>query len=170
MADKKSIIRLLSSGRDVLENSYEFVSLILPASRSENYAELEKKGVELFQNVFKASDNSFKLIDQLNKLRSDYNELLKKLKNADNLNSRTELIMDFINNNTYIINILFSYSQRESNKTPIEKYLDTLNFVKNKCDQHKQKALKKKILEKEAKFIKNNKEKIKKIYKKKLII
>ena len=88
------------------------------------------------------------------------------------------LIMDFINQKKYIlkfhiISFLISFYLAMSNfknfaftktqKSYIEGHLDILNILKNNCDTYKNTSLKRRILEDEAIFIENNKERLRKI-------
>jgi len=139
-------------------------------SINKNFNEVQSYLINLLEKIYYAGNNSFNLMNQINVFKKDFIKLKQKINNFNNKDSKLELIMDFINNRPYIIRLLYSLKKDENNKSYIERYLDTLNFIKNTCDQHQQKALKKKILEKEAKFIKNNKEKLRKLYEKKLII
>jgi hypothetical protein len=88
------------------------------------------------------------------------------------------LIMDFINQRGYIlkfhmISFLISFYLAMSNfknfaftktqKSYIEGHLDILNILKTKCDTYKNISLKLRILEDEAIFLENNKERLRKI-------
>ena len=88
------------------------------------------------------------------------------------------LIMDFINQRGYIlkfhmISFLISFYLAMSNfknfaftktqKSYIEGHLDILNILKNRCDTYKNISLKRRILEDEAIFLENNKERLRKI-------
>jgi hypothetical protein len=88
------------------------------------------------------------------------------------------LIMDFINQQGYIlkfhmISFLISFYLAMSNfknfaftktqKSYIEGHLDILNILKTKCDTYKNISLKRRILEDEAIFLENNKERLRKI-------
>ena len=88
------------------------------------------------------------------------------------------LIMDFINQRGYIlkfhmISFLISFYLAMSNfknfaftktqKSYIEGHLDILNILKTKCDTYKNVPLKQRILEDEAIFLENNKERLRKI-------
>jgi serine/threonine-protein kinase RIO1 len=88
------------------------------------------------------------------------------------------LIMDFINERGYIlrfhmISFLISFylamsnfknfAFTKTNKCYIEGHLDILNILKTKCDTYNNIALKRRILEDEAIFLENNKERLRKI-------
>ena len=92
------------------------------------------------------------------------------------------LIMDFVNQRGYIlkfhvISFLISFYLAMSNfknfaftktqKSYIEGHLDILNILKEKCDTYKNSALKRRLLEDEAIFLENNKERLRKIWEKK---
>jgi predicted unusual protein kinase regulating ubiquinone biosynthesis (AarF/ABC1/UbiB family) len=92
------------------------------------------------------------------------------------------LIMDFVNQRGYIlkfhvISFLISFYLAMSNfknfaftknqKSYIEGHLDILNILKDKCDKYKNTALKRKLLEDEAIFLENNKDRLRKIWEKK---
>ena len=86
------------------------------------------------------------------------------------------LIMDFINQ---MISFLISFYLAISNfknfaftktqKSYIEGHLDILNILKTKCDTYKNSPLKRRILEDEAIFLENNKERLRKIREKREI-
>jgi len=88
------------------------------------------------------------------------------------------LIMNFINERGYIlrfhmISFLISFylamsnfknfAFTKTNKCYIEGHLDILNILKTKCDTYNNSPLKKRILEDEAIFLENNKERLRKI-------
>ena len=92
------------------------------------------------------------------------------------------LIIDFVNKEGYIlkfhlISFLISFylsmsnfknfSFTKNNKCYIEGHLDILNILKNKCDTYKNNTLKRRLLEDEAIFLANNKERLRIIWEKK---
>jgi len=94
------------------------------------------------------------------------------------------LIMNFINERGYIlkfhmISFLISFylamsnfknfAFTKTNKCYIEGHLDILNILKTKCDTYNNIALKRRILEDEAIFLENNKERLRKIREKREI-
>lgn len=93
------------------------------------------------------------------------------------------LLMDFVNQKKYIlrfhmISFLISFylamsnfknfSFTKTNKSYIEGHLDILNILKIKCDTYKNNQLKQRILQDEALFIENNKERLRKIHQDKM--
>jgi len=92
------------------------------------------------------------------------------------------LIIQFVNQEGYILKFhLISYlisfylamsnfknfSFTKNHKSYIEGHLDILNILKDKCDKYKNTPLKRQILEDEASFLENNKDRLKKIWAKK---
>ena len=92
------------------------------------------------------------------------------------------LIIDFVNKEGYIlkfhlISFLISFylsmsnfknfSFTKNNKCYIVGHLDILNILKNKCDTYKNNTLKRRLLEDEAIFLANNKERLRIIWEKK---
>ena len=88
------------------------------------------------------------------------------------------LILDFMNIKGYMlkfnmISFLISFylamsnfknfSFTKTNKCYIEGHLDILNILKDRCDTYKNNKLKKRLLEDEAIFLENNKERLRKI-------
>jgi hypothetical protein len=55
----------------------------------------------------------------------------------------------------------FAFTKKQ--KSYIEGHLDILNILKTKCDTYKNISLKRRILEDEAIFLENNKERLRKI-------
>ena len=163
MDDNNSIKKLAISLKDVIDSGNICFKEI---AINKNY---DKSLSKFFEKFYNASGYLSNLINEMNVLKRDYLKLKEKISDPNN-NSNLELIMNFINNRAYLIRIFYSFKKDKNNKNYIERYLDTLNFIKYKCDEQKKKILKEKIIEKEKIFIKNNREKIKKIWEKKLII
>jgi predicted unusual protein kinase regulating ubiquinone biosynthesis (AarF/ABC1/UbiB family) len=115
-----------------------------------------------------------------NEVEAEFIEFMDKNMNlkASDFSQDIRLLMNFINQKKYIfkfniINFLISFYLGMSNfknfsftkttKCYIEGHLDILNILKNKCDIYKNNPLKQRILEDEAIFIENNKERLRKI-------
>jgi predicted unusual protein kinase regulating ubiquinone biosynthesis (AarF/ABC1/UbiB family) len=124
--------------------------------------------------------NIINLVKSNDEVESDFIEFMDKNMDMDALyfSRDIRLVINFVNQNKYIfkfhiVSFLISFylamsnfknfAFTNTNKCYIEGHLDILNILKNKCDIYKNNALKKRILEDEAIFIKNNKERIRKI-------
>jgi methionine salvage enolase-phosphatase E1 len=62
-----------------------------------------------------------------------------------------------------------NFAFTKTQKSYIEGHLDILNILKTKCDTYKNISLKRRILEDEAIFLENNKERLRKIREKREI-
>jgi predicted unusual protein kinase regulating ubiquinone biosynthesis (AarF/ABC1/UbiB family) len=124
--------------------------------------------------------NIINLVKSTDEVESDFIEFMDKNMDMDALyfSRDIQLVINFVNQNKYIfkfhiISFLISFylamsnfknfAFTNTNKCYIEGHLDILNILKNKCDIYKNNALKKRILEDEAIFINNNKERLRKI-------
>jgi predicted unusual protein kinase regulating ubiquinone biosynthesis (AarF/ABC1/UbiB family) len=118
------------------------------------------------------------------KIEAKFIEFMEERMDMDSLyfSGDIRLIIQFVNQEGYIlkfhvISFLISFYLAMSNfknfsftknhKSYIEGHLDILNTLKDKCDKYKNDALKKRILEDEAIFLENNKDRLKKIWAKK---
>jgi predicted unusual protein kinase regulating ubiquinone biosynthesis (AarF/ABC1/UbiB family) len=117
-------------------------------------------------------------------VESDFIEFMDKNMdmNALYFSRDIRLVINFVNQNKYIfkfhiVSFLISFylamsnfknfAFTNTNKCYIEGHLDILNILKNKCDTYKNTSLKRQILEDEAIFIENNKERLRNIRDKK---
>jgi predicted unusual protein kinase regulating ubiquinone biosynthesis (AarF/ABC1/UbiB family) len=130
--------------------------------------------------------NIVNLAKSTDEVEADFIEFMNERMDMDALyfSGDIRLIMDFMNQQHYIFNFniisfLISFYLAMSNfknfaftktqKSYIEGHLDIFNILKDKCDKYKNNPLKKRILEDEAIFIENNKERLRKIREKREI-